>query len=299
MQLPNSFDFFNDIDRMTKLLSQFAQSKIAQAYLFIGSKHSFLNDFVRQLIGNILCGSELKSCGKCKSCRMYADAAHPDISYITLEENSNSIKIDEIRNLQIDVFQTPQCGKYRMIVINPAERLNMQAANALLKILEEPPEHTVFVLVADCLNNLPLTIISRCRRYFFNDHVEIDSYIELAKDYPNSEERASLFAAKDNIIARLNDVVVDELSFASVANEWTDYKIENIIWFLYLITAEAIKYLLLPDNKYDANFIKFANSQNIAKLYNQIDLLNAYIGKSQKNIVLNQTLALEKILLGY
>ena len=104
-------------------------------------------------------------CGECLSCRNLAQTAHPD--FIKIAPEGQTIKIDQIRAMQQAVSARPLVGSYRVCVIEGAELMTDQAANSLLKLLEEPPAYLIFILTASRRYSLLDTIVSRCRIYRF------------------------------------------------------------------------------------------------------------------------------------
>lgn len=112
----------------------------------------------------LLCSAPLGqvACGTCKSCHLSAAGTHPDFQVITLEEKAKQLKIDQIREVSEFVGQTAQMNGYKVVVIECADTMNMSAANALLKNLEEPAGKTAFFLTSDQANRLLPTIRSRC-----------------------------------------------------------------------------------------------------------------------------------------
>ncbi|MDF1757884.1 MAG: DNA polymerase III subunit delta' C-terminal domain-containing protein [Legionellaceae bacterium] len=292
---------------MQKMLSQMGYANISQAYLMIGPRHSMAADFVRRFVASIICSENNLPCTNCKNCRMFANNEHPDVRYIGLDVSTSMIKIEQIRNLQLDIYQTPQCAANRFIIINPADKLNIQSANSLLKILEEPPAHTIFILIAEQINSLPLTIISRCQRYYFkeseqSDGLESHNYLSQAELYEEGDQRSDLFKQRFEIISLLNELVVGKTNACAIAIKLKEYQLDNIVWFLYLLTSEGLKYLVLGNDVVPEEYqplYQFAKSQDISTLYKQIDTLNRLVKKAQQNISLNSTLVLENILLGY
>ncbi len=103
-------------------------------------------------------------CGECVSCRRVAEGQHPDLTAVRLGEDSQQIRIEQIRELCAELALTSHQGGYKVAIIDPADVLNRFAANALLKTLEEPPPRTVLVLVAAQPSRLPATLTSRCQR---------------------------------------------------------------------------------------------------------------------------------------
>jgi len=111
-------------------------------------------------------------CGSCASCNKTATGMHPDVIQIAPEKNI--IKIDQIRTLQQNIVYAPIEGSWRIIIINQAECMNKEAANCLLKTLEEPPAATMLILVANSTSRLLPTIMSRCQKIVFNPLQEHD-----------------------------------------------------------------------------------------------------------------------------
>ncbi|GAC1458070.1 MAG: hypothetical protein PVSMB6_16880 [Steroidobacteraceae bacterium] len=103
-------------------------------------------------------------CGRCTACLRVTARQHPDLNWLSLEDESREIKIDQVRDLAADLALKSHAGGYKVGVITPADALNRFAANALLKTLEEPPGTTLLVLVATQPSRLPATVRSRCQR---------------------------------------------------------------------------------------------------------------------------------------
>jgi DNA polymerase-3 subunit delta' len=127
-----------------------------------GSGGEWLAAWTAQLV---LCQEHGQApCGHCTACRRVAARQHPDLHWVSLEDESREIKIDQVRDLAADLALKSHGGGYKVGVITPADALNRFAANALLKTLEEPPGTTLLVLVATQPSRLPATVRSRCQR---------------------------------------------------------------------------------------------------------------------------------------
>lgn len=116
------------------------------------------------LVAGVLC-RQLEDdlpCGHCQSCRWLASGFHPDLYEI---KGEGEIKVDEIRNIQQFSRLTPETGK-KVVIIKHADRMNLNAANSLLKVLEEPPTDFCFILESSRIEKLPITVRSRCQSYF-------------------------------------------------------------------------------------------------------------------------------------
>lgn len=111
--------------------------------------------------------SDCHPCNSCRSCTKIDAAMHPDIITVAPEQDKAVIRIGQIRELYSVIASKPHEARVRMVMVEDAHTMNMEAANALLKILEEPPERTFFILLARSLNDLLPTVISRCRHIRF------------------------------------------------------------------------------------------------------------------------------------
>jgi DNA polymerase III subunit delta' len=107
---------------------------------------------------------ESRPCGVCTGCSGVAQERHPDFTRVTLVEEAKQIKVEQARDLAADLALASHQGGYKVALIDPADALNWNAANALLKTLEEPPARTVLILVAQQPSRLPATLRSRCQR---------------------------------------------------------------------------------------------------------------------------------------
>ena len=106
-------------------------------------------------------------CDVCTSCRKIDSGVHPDVQLITVEEDATQIKIAQIRQLLTMLELQPLEGRNKVFIIDPAELLNAEAANALLKGLEEPPENSFFILITVNVHEMLMTVRSRCQIYHF------------------------------------------------------------------------------------------------------------------------------------
>ena len=130
--------------------------------------------FARRLARALLCDrpdADGEACGQCRSCRLFRAGSHPDYSVVRPEEDGKIIKVDQIRALCAFLGYTAQYGGYKIALLEPADRLNVNAANSLLKTLEEPPGDGLLLLVTAQPARLPATVRSRCQRIGFDPPV--------------------------------------------------------------------------------------------------------------------------------
>ncbi len=150
-------------------LTHIIQTKrIPNALLFNGNDNTGRKEAAFLFAKGINCLNKVKPfCNNCRSCRKINEHSHPDIFCIKLPKDKKIISISRIRKIGSAISAKPNEAEFRMILIQNAELMNIQAQNALLKMLEEPPEKTFFILITDKVSLLTPTIISRCRKIRF------------------------------------------------------------------------------------------------------------------------------------
>ncbi len=147
-----------------------AAQRMPHALLLTGVAGCGQEQFAQALVAAALClqrNEDGLACGHCSACELYKAGTHPDFQGIAAEAGSEQIKIDQIRELLSFLGLSRQFAGYRVALIEAADRLNPNAANSLLKMLEEPPAASLLVLVATQPALLPITIRSRCQRLRF------------------------------------------------------------------------------------------------------------------------------------
>ncbi len=137
--------------------------------------------------------TSIDSCGACKSCKKIASGRHADV--IRIQPSGSFIKIAQIRELVHTLAMKPYEAKIRMAIVTDAEALNEAASNALLKILEEPPEHTILVLIATRKTGLLPTIVSRCQQVGFNPISKKNIAHLLRQEHELTDGAAEIIAA--------------------------------------------------------------------------------------------------------
>lgn len=143
-----------------------ASGRLPHALLLTGPAGLGKRAFAMRLAGALLCAAptaEGDACGQCRGCRLFQAGSHPDLRTVQPAEDGKVIKIDQIRDLAAFLGHTAQYGGYKVAVLEPADRLNVNAANSLLKTLEEPPGACLLLLVTAHPARLPATIRSRCQ----------------------------------------------------------------------------------------------------------------------------------------
>ncbi|MFI8374406.1 DNA polymerase III subunit delta' [Pseudomonas helleri] len=178
----------------------------AHAYLLHGPAGIGKRALAERLMASLLCKQPvgLEACGSCKSCSLLAAGSHPDNYILEPEEADKAIKVDQVRELVNFVVQTAQLGGRKVVLVEPVESMNVNAANALLKSLEEPSGNTILLLVSHQSSRLLPTIRSRCVQQACPLPSEVMSLEWLAKALPecsDTERRELLTLAAGSPLA--------------------------------------------------------------------------------------------------
>ncbi len=162
---------FWQADAWTHLMGLRRRERLPHALLLHGQAGLGLDDFARRFANALVCtvpGPDGAPCGACPACRQFAEGVYPDYHEVTPEADRQGIGVDQIRALIDFLALTRSHGRPRPVLISPAEAMNANAANSLLKTLEEPPADAHLLLVCTRLDRLPATILSRCQRIHFS-----------------------------------------------------------------------------------------------------------------------------------
>lgn len=152
-----------------RVYQQRDEGRLPHALLLTGPHGIGKLDFAEHLASSLLCNAPTDAgpCGSCRSCTLMSTGNHPDLLHLTPEEAGKVIKVDQVREVIDKLHGTAQQGGYRVLIVAPAEEMNISAANALLKTLEEPGNETMILLVVHQLGQVMPTIRSRCQRIEF------------------------------------------------------------------------------------------------------------------------------------
>ena len=189
--------------RAVSLLRTSLERKVvAHAYLFVGPHHVGKMTLALNLAQALNCEAAEPPCGECSSCQKIASAKHADVQIIGLAINGDSteiksraeISIDQIRQMQHSASLPPFEGRYKVFIIDGAEKLSSGAANCLLKTLEEPASKVIFVLLTTNENLLPATVISRCQRLELSPLATTEVEAALTSRGGMATQRAKLLA---------------------------------------------------------------------------------------------------------
>lgn len=182
----------------TTLKNEMIQGKPAHAYLLMGSRGTGKTTCAKLIAKAVNCRNPVDGspCGQCDCCRGVDNGSLVDVVEIDAASNNG---VDNIRDLREEAVFLPNIAKYRVYIIDEAHMLSVGAVNALLKIMEEPPEHVIFILATTEVHKIPATIQSRCQRFDFKriaPEVIRDRLLFIAgqEDMTLTEEAAALIA---------------------------------------------------------------------------------------------------------
>ena len=200
---PQTFDDVIGQKHITETLkNQVRTGRLSHAYLFIGTRGTGKTTCARILARAVNCEHPVDGnpCGKCAACRGIADGSILDV--VELDAASNN-GVDNVRALREEAVFSPAAVKKRVYIIDEVHMLSLSAFNALLKIIEEPPEHLIFILATTELQKVPATILSRCQRHNFRriETAELADYVA----HIAGEEHFELTREAAELIARLSE----------------------------------------------------------------------------------------------
>ncbi|MBQ7884493.1 MAG: DNA polymerase III subunit gamma/tau [Clostridia bacterium] len=183
---PRSFDEVVGQEHITETLKhQVVSGNVSHAYLFTGSRGTGKTSTAKIFAKAVNCPNSANGspCFECEVCKALDMASSVDVLEIDAASNN---RVDEVRDLREKVKFLPTTGKYKVYIIDEVHMLTDQAFNALLKTLEEPPAHVIFILATTEVHKLPATILSRCMRFDFR-LVPVDTLVGLVKKVFDAE----------------------------------------------------------------------------------------------------------------
>ncbi len=237
------FDQIIGQENVTKLLKNAVKKEqLAHAYLFVGSRGTGKTSAARILAKAVNCKNIKKDgnpCLECENCVSIAEGKFLDLVEIDAASNRG---IDQIRELKEKIEFSPSLGKYKVYIIDEVHMLTTEAFNALLKTLEEPPAHIIFILATTDVHKLPPTILSRCQRYDFKLGTD-DEIKDLIKDICKKEKIIIKEDALDVLVQNAKGSYRDALSLLDVVYSGQEQNKSEIT------LDEVRKTLGLPDSE--------------------------------------------------
>jgi DNA polymerase-3 subunit delta' len=253
------------VEPWERLQARRQRNAMPHALLLAGPAGLGKRAFAQRLVQGLLCQNphDGDACGECRSCLLYRAGTHPDVIALSFGLRKDGVQrseivVDQIRELSARLAKVSQFGGWQIATIEPADAMNVAAANALLKTLEEPAAQTLLLLVADAPWRLPQTIRSRCQRIEFQlpDAAQAIAWLSALGV---SEPAQALAAAggnpglaralaEDGSLERRREVRKDLAALAAgrgeameVVRRWLDSAPEQRLWFAAQAAADEAK----------------------------------------------------------
>ena len=305
-----------------KLQVKIRSQQFPHGIIIAGPKGIGKNQLASYLSQTLLCQSPQSNgpCGQCHSCQWFQSENHPDFYPVFPEGKSESIKVDAIRELCRSLVFTSHAGGFKVGLIHSAERMNLNAANSLLKSLEEPTPNTVFILVANQASQLPATIRSRCQIYQIQNLDQTQALAWLAEHQVNEPEMhlraaqgAPLIAkemaanntlsVKSQVFTEFVSVMKGSHTFLTLVSAWEKLDLSQLYLWLSHWISDLIK------SKFHTNPVYLSQPEQQA-VYDQLNkfleltlLFNSYELVTQaarlQHTSANKQLTLEKLLIQF
>ena len=311
-------------DRAVEFLRQsLAADRVAHAYLFSGPPQIGKTKLARILAQALNCTEQDRPCGQCRACCKAEQNSHPDIQVVEGQSASGGLLIDQVRALQREAVLRPYEGRYRVFILRHAGRATMEAADSLLKTLEEPPSHVVLILTAVHAETLPSTVISRCRRLDLQPattQAVNDALREQGLDQAQAQLLARLSAGRmgwavraseeetflqqrqrdlDQLLAQLSSNRSERISFAGEASRDSARAlrlIESWIgWWrdLFLVCGQRQEHIINTDRIDE--LVRLAKNCSLPQAWKNLNTLRLAAKQIEANV--NSRLAMESLLL--
>ncbi len=298
------------------------QDRVPQALLIKGIKGLGKQQLACDFANSLLCSHRLPTghaCKQCSRCKLFKAQTHPDFMTLSPKEDGKIIGVDAIRELIFKLELKPQFETYRVVLINPADKLNKAAANAFLKCLEEPNERTCVILLTEISSKLPATILSRCQKIIVlkpdramakiwlqtqNITEHHDLLLNLAQGAPllaRDYAHAAILPLRQQCFTEWLKIANFQANPIEIAEKWYKQQHEIIILWLIVWVVDLIKccYQTQAINLYNPDLQislqELAGRLNLRQVYHFYDSLLQSRRKLDTQI--NKQLMLEEILI--
>ena len=261
----------------TTLKNAILNNRVAHSYLFAGPRGVGKTTTARILAKVLNCTNSKggEPCNQCEMCKSFANSQSLDIIEI---DGASNRRIEEIRTLRESVKYAPTKGIYKVYIIDEVHMLTTESFNALLKTLEEPPEHTVFIFATTDVHKVPLTIISRCQRFDFR-RIEMTVIKKLLKEIAVAENITIDDVALTLIAKKADGALRDAQSLFDQVISFSGMNVDSIVLSKMLNLIDEEIYFTISDSILNKDFsAAFDVSQKIYENgWNYIDFINELI----------------------
>lgn len=306
------------------VMARLRAGRMPHAILLAGPAGLGKNHFARRLAQTLLCEHPREdghACGACRGCRFFLAGTHPDFLLLEPEEAGKGILIDPVRELCASLMLKSQYGGYKTALVAPAERLNVAAANSLLKTLEEPAGQTVLLLVSAQPSALPATLRSRCQTLVFRPPPRELAIAWLAQRLAPGQDAALLLdlnhgaplaasamaqdeksARRASMLKDLEQVACGAADPVAVAAKWLkDGTPDGLYWLqtwvMDMIRLKAARQAPRITNRdLDQRLQQFAKRLELKELYGHLDRLSDAV-RMRAGTQANVQLLLEDVLI--
>ncbi len=269
--------------------------RLPHALLLQGPAGLGKQDFALRLAAALLCAQPKaeSACGQCHSCQLLAAGTHPDLKRVMPEEDRRGIVIDQIRSLGTYLALRPHTAARKVAILSPADSMNLNAANSLLKILEEPPLGSILLLVASQPARLPATIRSRCQRVLFQiperglaqswlkGREGGEAAVELLGEAGGAPLRAlalsreDFLAKRETLLSDLERLLAGNEDPVTCAQRWKGLGASACIDWLAAFVAGLIRGLAVPGEPAPTLLKNTKNVLILNKLYIYLDVVSS------------------------
>jgi len=302
------------------LVQAHIQNNLPHALLLLGPMGLGKKLFAQAFTQYLLCEQSSQQqhfCGSCTSCRLLQAGHHPNVMMVTAT-HADMIQVDEIRSLTEFMQRSAYLPGYRIVLIHPAQNMNLASANALLKSLEEPSENVLLILIADEIGRLPLTILSRCIKVNFSspEPNQAVNWLGERMQFARQEIEVALkqsagapFAAVHWLQGSFPELrqqfmrhllSVDTNKDVTGIEKWLQISTEQLLslWqqvVLDLLTIVQVKPVTaLINSDFNSELVLFSQKCKLSALWQFHDLLNVAVAQIKSGVPVNIRLLLEK-----
>ena len=235
---------------------QYQQQRLPHAILLGGVDGLGQLPLAHEMVGAVLCEKNAADspCGVCHSCQLFIAGNHPDHTFVTPDDVGKQIKIEQIRDLKQKQTLTANVAKWKTAIISPAENMNTSASNSLLKLLEEPQENTLLILISAQTQRLPITIMSRCQKISLSAPAEdkSEAWMRQQADYNEQDIKSALHLTNgaplaasdllsndamkdlDQAAKDFNAVLQGKANPVALAQQWQQYDLGLVLRYLQI-----------------------------------------------------------------
>ncbi len=299
--------------------------RLPHALLLCGQPGLGKHAFAQRLAHALLCaqpGAEREACGHCQSCRLFKAGNHPDFFPVEPLEEGRPIGIDQVRALRDFLVLRAHTAAHKVVVLSPADAMNLNAANGLLKLLEEPPPGNFILLVTSRPARLPATIRSRCMRVLFSSpsRSEALTWLRSRQEVPGDHKvllelaggapllavhlaRHHFLAHRDQLLQDMEALHARREEPVACAARWKKLGAEACLSWLYGFVGDLIKAGMMEDSRaaplanpdLHARLQPLVKSLKLKKLFEFLDVVSEL--KQQLSGPLEERLILEDVLI--